>query len=56
MPRTERISRYNDMMTVLRQHDISHWRESFLRDLNSLPQRGADHSTAHKVATFPKLA
>mgnify|MGYP004708501475 CR=1 FL=1 len=56
MPRTERISRYNDMMAVLRKQDISHWRECFLQDLNALPVRSDDHGTAHKVATFPKLA
>ena len=56
MPRTERISRYNDMMAVLRKQDISHWRESFLKDLDTLPVRSAEHSMAHNVATFPKLA
>ncbi|WP_312109599.1 alpha,alpha-trehalose-phosphate synthase [Pantoea septica] len=56
MPRTERISRYNDMMAVLRKNDITHWRESFLKDLWALPPRSEDHSTVNKVATFPKLA
>ena len=56
MPRTERISRYNDMMAVLRKHDITHWRESFLKDLWAIPPRSEDHSTVNKVATFPKLA
>ena len=56
MPRTERISRYNDMMAVLRKQDISHWRESFLNDLNTLPARSASHGSDNKVATFQKLA
>ncbi|QKJ87524.1 Trehalose-6-phosphate synthase [Paramixta manurensis] len=56
MPRTERISRYNDMMAVLRKNDISHWRESFLKDLRAITPRGDDHATASKVATFPRLA
>ena len=56
MSRTERITRYNDMMAVLRKQDISHWRETFLHDLNALPARGDDHGTANKVATFQKLA
>ncbi|MCW1832020.1 alpha,alpha-trehalose-phosphate synthase [Pantoea ananatis] len=56
MPRTERISRYNDMMAVLRKNDITAWRESFLRDLEKIAPRSADHGMANKVATFPKLA
>jgi len=56
MPRTERISRYNDMMAVLRKNDITAWRESFLRDLEKIAPRSADHGIANKVATFPKLA
>jgi hypothetical protein len=44
------------MMAVLRKQDITQWRESFLRDLNALPARSADHGIANKVATFPKLA
>ncbi|WP_437614769.1 alpha,alpha-trehalose-phosphate synthase [Erwinia sp. V71] len=56
MPRTERISRYNDMMAVLRQNDINHWRESFLNDLHAIAPRADDHEVANKVATFPRLA
>lgn len=56
MSRTERITRYNDMMAVLRKQDISHWRETFLHDLNALPARGDDHGSENKVATFQKLA
>jgi trehalose 6-phosphate synthase len=44
------------MMAVLRKHDITHWRESFLKDLWAIPPRSEDHSTVNKVATFPKLA
>lgn len=56
MPRTERIARYNDMMAVLRQNDITHWRESYLQDLRSVtPSRAlADN---HKLAShLSKLA
>lgn len=56
MPRTERISRYNDMMAVLRKNDITHWRESFLKDLQAIALRADDHEVAQKVATFPRLA
>ena len=56
MSRTERISRYNDMMTVLRQNDIAHWRESYLKDLRALPQEGRVREKESNVAAFPKLA
>ncbi|MCX2201083.1 trehalose-6-phosphate synthase [Pantoea agglomerans] len=56
MPRTERISRYNDMMAVLRKNDITAWREGFLKDLERIEPRSVDHNTVNKVATFPKLA
>ncbi|NIF21706.1 alpha,alpha-trehalose-phosphate synthase [Candidatus Pantoea multigeneris] len=56
MPRTERISRYNDMMAVLRKNDITFWRESFLRDLNAITLRDSARSTTGNVTTFPKLA
>ncbi|WP_421506197.1 alpha,alpha-trehalose-phosphate synthase [Erwinia rhapontici] len=56
MSRTERISRYNDMMTVLRQNDITHWRESYLKDLRALPQEGRVQEKENNVAAFPKLA
>ena len=39
MPREERVSRYNEMMAVLRSHDIVHWRESFLQDLQAIAPR-----------------
>ncbi|GLR11053.1 alpha,alpha-trehalose-phosphate synthase [Mixta theicola] len=56
MSRTERISRYNDMMTVLRKNDISHWRESFLQDLRAITPRSEDGKADNKVATFQRLA
>jgi trehalose 6-phosphate synthase len=56
MSRTERISRYNDMMTILRKNDITHWRESFLRDLRAITPRTEDKNTENKVATFQRLA
>lgn len=56
MSRTERISRYNDMMTVLRQNDIAHWRESYLKDLRALPQEGRAQEKERNVAAFPRLA
>lgn len=56
MPRTERISRYNDMMTILRKNDISHWRESFLQDLRAITPRTEEGNAENKVATFQRLA
>lgn len=56
MSRTERISRYNDMMKVLRQNDIAHWRETYLKDLRALPQEGRVQEKENNVAAFPKLA
>jgi len=56
MSRTERISRYNDMMNVLRQNDIAHWRESYLKDLQALPIQGRAIEKENNVAAFPKLA
>jgi len=56
MSRTERISRYNDMMAVLRSNDITHWRESYLRDLQALPQDGRVKSQQSNVTSLPKLA
>ena len=56
MSRTERISRYNDMMAVLRKNDITFWRESFLRDLNAITLGNSEGTTSDNVATFPKLA
>lgn len=45
MPLDERISRYNEMMDVLRKHDITHWRKTYLTDLQALPARGdVDHA------------
>ncbi|ARJ43364.1 alpha,alpha-trehalose-phosphate synthase [Pantoea alhagi] len=56
MSRTERISRYNDMMTILRKNDISAWRENFLQDLRAITPRSEDGKTDNKVATFQRLA
>lgn len=56
MPRTERISRYNDMMAVLRSNDITHWRERYLDDLMALPQQGRAQQKESNVAAFPRLA
>ncbi|WP_428943314.1 alpha,alpha-trehalose-phosphate synthase [Pantoea sp. FN060301] len=56
MPLNERISRYNDMMAVLRQNDITHWRKSYLKDLLAIPARTKEQGEANKVATFPRLA
>ena len=56
MSRNERISRYNDMMTVLRKNDIAHWRESFLNDLRAITPRTEEAVTENKVATFSRLA
>ncbi|KQN62848.1 MULTISPECIES: alpha,alpha-trehalose-phosphate synthase [unclassified Erwinia] len=36
MSRTERISRYNDMMAVLRHNDITRWRTDYLQDLRAV--------------------
>ncbi|WP_338556515.1 alpha,alpha-trehalose-phosphate synthase [Erwinia sp. E_sp_B01_3] len=56
MPLNERISRYNDMMAVLRRNDITHWRKTYLKDLQAVPLRTKEKGEAHKVATFPRLA
>lgn len=56
MSRTERISRYNDMMAVLRSNDITHWRERYLDDLMALPQQGRTQQKESNVAAFPRLA
>lgn len=56
MSLAERISRYNDMMEILRKNDISHWRESFLQDLRAITPRTEDKNTENKVATFQRLA
>ncbi|AIX73393.1 MAG: alpha,alpha-trehalose-phosphate synthase [Mixta calida] len=56
MSRTERISRYNDMMEILRKNDISHWRESFLRDLRAITPRTEQDAADNNVANFSRLA
>lgn len=56
MPLNERISRYNDMMAVLRKNDITHWRKSYLKDLEAVVPRNPEHGEASKVAAFPRLA
>ncbi|MGE9549878.1 alpha,alpha-trehalose-phosphate synthase [Erwinia amylovora] len=52
MPLNERISRYNDMMAVLRSNDITHWRKTYLKDLQAIPARNPEQGEANKVATF----
>jgi len=44
------------MMAVLRSNDITHWRESYLRDLQALPQDGRVKSQQSNVTSLPKLA
>ena len=56
MSRTERISRYNDMMAVLRQNDIAQWRKSYLQDLQALKPRSEQESEEKKVVSFTRLA
>lgn len=56
MPLNERISRYNDMMAVLRKNDITHWRKSYLKDLEAVAPRNPEHGESSKVAAFPRLA
>ncbi|WP_312041868.1 alpha,alpha-trehalose-phosphate synthase [Erwinia sp.] len=56
MPLDERISRYNDMMDVLRKNDITHWRKTYLKDLQALPVRNQAQGGADKAATVPHLA
>ncbi len=56
MPLNERISRYNDMMAVLRRNDISNWRKSYLKDLQAVKLRTPEQGEANKIATFPRLA
>ncbi|MFC3395395.1 alpha,alpha-trehalose-phosphate synthase [Brenneria rubrifaciens] len=52
MSRAERLSRYNDMMAVLRKNDIAHWRERYLADLRAIPPRSAGHGTVAKETTL----
>lgn len=56
MPRAERIARYNDLMDGLRKHDITHWRESFLKDLWAITPCEQSDAARGKVAIFPKMA
>ncbi|MCC3702545.1 alpha,alpha-trehalose-phosphate synthase [Rouxiella badensis] len=51
MGREERISRYNEMMKILRENDIAHWGETYLKDLRALPERGSEKSSTAKAAT-----
>ncbi|MFE8103666.1 alpha,alpha-trehalose-phosphate synthase [Brenneria goodwinii] len=52
MPRAERISRYNDMMALLRKNDIAHWCDSYLKDLQAIQPHSAEHSAVVKAATL----
>jgi len=56
MPLNERISRYNDIMAVLRKNDITNWRKTYLKDLQALSARSEDRAQNSKVAAFPHLA
>lgn len=56
MPLAERISRHAEMMDVIRDNDINHWQERFIRDLKQIAPRSDESQLQHKVATFPKLA
>ncbi|WP_261640405.1 alpha,alpha-trehalose-phosphate synthase [Erwinia mallotivora] len=56
MPLNERISRYNDMMAVLRKNDITQWQKSYLKDLQALALRSEQSAQGNKVATFPRPA
>ncbi|WP_034915496.1 alpha,alpha-trehalose-phosphate synthase [Erwinia sp. 9145] len=49
MPHSERVSRYNDLMAVLRKNDITHWRESYLKDLLAVTPRA--EQTSDEMAT-----
>jgi trehalose 6-phosphate synthase len=56
MPLTERISRYAEMMKVIRENDIDRWQARFIEDLNEIMPRSVESNLQKKVATFPKLA
>ncbi|NTZ44439.1 MULTISPECIES: alpha,alpha-trehalose-phosphate synthase [Lelliottia] len=56
MPLTERIARHAEMMKVIRENDINHWQEHFIRDLERTTPRTVESNLQKKVATFPKLA
>lgn len=56
MPLTERIARHAEMMKVIRENDINHWQEHFIRDLERTTSRTVESNLQKKVATFPKLA
>ncbi|WP_067701040.1 MULTISPECIES: alpha,alpha-trehalose-phosphate synthase [unclassified Erwinia] len=51
MPLEERITRYNDMMAVLRKNDITHWRKTYLKDLQAVPARPAAGKKDTQTAT-----
>ncbi|MGV8927995.1 MAG: alpha,alpha-trehalose-phosphate synthase [Ewingella sp.] len=52
MPLAERLSRYNDMMEVLRKNDISHWGEHYLKDLQAMTPRSSEQKTTANVSNF----
>lgn len=56
MPLTERISRHAEMMKIIRENDINHWQETFIRDLKRTTPRSVESNLQKKIATFPKLA
>lgn len=53
MPLAERMSRYSDMMDVLRNNDIEHWQARFVGDLKQIVPRSGERG---KVTALPKLA
>lgn len=56
MSRTERISRYNDMMAVLRQNDIANWQKTYLKDLLAIAPRSEQERVEKKVVSFNRHA
>jgi trehalose 6-phosphate synthase len=44
MPLDERKRRHEINMAALRKNDLGVWRDSFLRDLRSVPLAGAAHA------------
>ncbi len=50
MPLEERVSRYNEMMALLRKNDIGQWSRSYLQDLQNIPHRNSGHDAVKEHA------
>ncbi|KAB7897458.1 alpha,alpha-trehalose-phosphate synthase [Rouxiella sp. S1S-2] len=51
MPLEERISRYNEMMALLRENDIEQWGKNYVDDLQAIPLNSQGHdAVAHEAS------